>query len=320
MPLSRMAGMIFGARKIRKLLEESPVDLIHTSDYRSVLLCAINSAKITRVVTCRQAFDYTHYSLHGTSGPILARVIVKTFAMACRKCECVVAVSDFVRNSSKNDLAARMSVIHNGVEQDIFKPVDKEKKVALRSRLNLPQDKHVFLTADLSKRKDPVTIIKAFLRSILNQSAALVILGNGALRNKCLRLAGANDHIRIVGFVKNVREYLGAADTFVSASLTEGCPNAVMEALACGLPVILSDIPAHREILAYNESAGLMFPVKDVTSLSEILSKTTNMNYSEQSIAALSIIKNHLNARNMSLKYQELYAQLHEQTIRKISE
>jgi glycosyltransferase involved in cell wall biosynthesis len=214
-----------------------------------------------------------------------------------------------------------MDVIHNGVEQDIFKPVDKERKAALRSRLSLPQDKHIFISAGfLSKGKDPVTIIKAFLASKASRSAVLVLLGDGTLRDKCLRMAGANDNIRIVGFAENVREYLGAADTFVSASLTEGCPNAVMEALACSLPVILSDIPAHREILAYGERAGLTFPVKDVASLSEILSRTKNMNYSEQSTAALSIIKNHLNARNMSLKYQELYTQLHDQAVRRNSE
>jgi glycosyltransferase involved in cell wall biosynthesis len=114
----------------------------------------------------------------------------------------------------------------------------------------------------------------------------------------------------MVGFVENVEDYLGAADVFVSASLTEGCPNAVMEAMACGLPVVLSDIPPHREILAFNERAGQAFPVKDAAALSRILSERAGTGCSEPSEAALSIIENHLNARKMSLKYQELYAEL----------
>jgi len=309
--LSSIAGMIFGAKKINKLLQHNPADLIHASDYRSILLCARNFGHLPRVVTCRQAFDYNHYSMDGIFNPISARVIVTTLEMACRKCERIVGVSDFVRCSAGNELAKRMMVIYNGVDQDVFRPPDKEEKAALRSKLNLPCDKHIFLSVGfLSKRKDPVTIIKAFLRHKLDKTAVLVFLGDGSLYHECQRLAHMNHNIRFVGFVQNVRDYLGASDTFISASLTEGCPNAIMEALACGLPVILSDIPPHREILTFDERAGRLFPVKNVAALSDILSEVAGMDNSEHSVSALSIIKNHLNARAMSLKYQKLYAEL----------
>jgi glycosyltransferase involved in cell wall biosynthesis len=308
--VSRMAGMIFGARKIRKLLQKNPVDLIHTSDFRSVLLCAMNFTSIPRVFTCRQAFDYTHYALHGGINPVSARVIPKALEIACRKYDRVVGVSDFVRRSADTGLAGRMVVIHNGVDQDLFRVVGKENKAAIRSKFNLPQNKHIFLTSGLSKRKDPITVIKAFLKSKVNQNAILVLLGDGTLREECSRLADAEKTIRIVGFVKNVKDYLGAADTFISASLAEGCPNAVMEAMACGLPVVLSDIPPHREILAFNEQAGLLFVTKNTASLSKMLSRSLVMDYSQQSSAALSIIRNHLNAENMSRKYQQLYTKI----------
>jgi glycosyltransferase involved in cell wall biosynthesis len=311
--MSRMAGMIYGARRIRKLLQKNPVDLIHTSDFRSVLLCAMNFTSIPRVVTCRQGFNYTHYALHGGINPVSARVIPKALEMACRKYERVVGVSDFVRRSAGTGLAGRMVVIHNGVDQDLFKAADKEIKAAVRSKLNLPKDKHIFLTSGLSRRKDPMTVIKAFLKSKVNQNAILVLLGDGTLREDCSRLIAGNSNIRIVGFAENVTDYLGAADIFVSASLTEGCPNAVIEALACGLPVVLSDIPPHREILAFNEQAGLLFVTKNAASLSKMLSRSLVMDYSQQSSAALSITRNHLNARNMSLKYQQLYTQVHDQ-------
>jgi glycosyltransferase involved in cell wall biosynthesis len=308
--LSRMKGVIFGAKSIKKLLEDSPADLIHSSDYRSVLLCANNSIGIPRVITCRQAFDHTHYTLHGGIDPISSRLIPRTLEMACMKCERVVGVSDFVRRSAKQQLATRMDVIHNGIDQDAFRTLDKEETAAMRSKLGLPLDKYIFLTSGLSKRKDPITVVRAFFESKASLNAVLVLLGEGNLREECSHLAATKDHIHIVGFVDNVRDYLSAADVFVSASLTEGCPNAVMEAMACGLPVILSDIPAHREILDFDKRAGLLFPTKDIDSLSDAFSKSLDGDYSEKSRAALNIINNHLNAKMMSLKYQELYAEL----------
>ena len=309
--LPSMTGMIFGAKRIKKLLQNNPADLIHASDYRSILLCARHFATLPRIATCRQAFDYSHFNLDGIFNPLSAFMIVKTLKMACRKCERVVGVSDFVRGSAGNGLAERMTVIYNGVDQDIFNPPGKEEKAALRSKLNLPCDKHVFLSVGfLSKRKDPLTIIKAFLKNRLDRKAVLVFLGDGALHQECLSLADTNDNIHIIGFVQNVRDYLGAADTFVSASLTEGCPNSVMEALAYGLSVVLSDITPHREILNFDKQAGKMFPVKNTAALSEILLEMADTGCSEPSEAALNIIENHLNARNMSLKYQELYSEL----------
>ena len=184
---------------------------------------------------------------------------------------------------------------------------------SLIKQLDLPRDKHVFLSAGLlSRRKDPVTVIKGFLMSKVAENCILVLLGDGPLRKRCSDMAGPNGNVRVVGFVDNVGEYMRAADTFVSASLTEGCPNVVMEAMACGLPVVLSDISPHREILEYDGRAGLMFATNDTASLSKAFAKSLEMDCSQQRLAALSIINNHLNAENMSSKYQELYAQLHE--------
>jgi glycosyltransferase involved in cell wall biosynthesis len=302
--LSRTAGMIFGPKKIKKLIDENPADLIHVFDYRSTLLCANLPFEIPRVVTARQSYRQVF-------GPVLGRFMMKTFLRACGKCERTVAVSNSIRNLTENGALRKIDVIHNGIDRDKFKPVDKEEKKRLRSRLGLPPDKHVFVSVGfLSENKGLPTLIEAFNKSQENRSDVLILLGNGPLREKSSRLAAGKSDIRPVGFVENVGDYLGAADVYVSASLTEGCPNAVMEAMACGLPVILSDIPAHREILDFDKRAGLLFPTKDIDSLSNAFSKCLDSDYAEKSRAALNVIDNHLNAEKMSRKYQELYAEL----------
>ncbi|UCC97007.1 MAG: glycosyltransferase [Phycisphaerales bacterium] len=302
--LPRVAGMIFGPGRIRKLLEKNPADLVHVFDYRATLLCANHPMGIARVVTCRQSYRHIF-------GPILGSVMKKTFLKASGKCERVVAVSHAIGDLVKHELSRPIEVIHNGVDTERFKPVSEERRRSLRLQLGLPPGKRVFVSAGfLSKNKGVPTLIEAFLKGTDGRADVLVLLGDGPLRERCLRLAAGRDNVRIVGFVQNVEDYLAAADAFVSASLTEGCPNAVMEAMACGLPVVLSDIPPHREILALDERAGQVFTAGDVTSLLRALSRTPQMNQSERSAAALGIIKNHFDAAGMSLKYQELYAQL----------
>lgn len=302
--LSRIAGMILGPKKIVKSIKEIPADLVHVFDYRSTLLCANLTVDIPRVVTSRQSY-------HQVFGPVLGRIMMKTFLRACRKCERTVAVSNSIRKFTENGTLRHIDIIYNGIDQDKFKPVDKEEKKRLRARLDLPPNKRIFVSVGfLSENKGLPTLIEAFNKSRVDQPDVLVLLGSGPLQIKCSRLATGKSDIRPIGFVENVEDYLGAADIYVSASLTEGCPNAVMEAMACGLPVILSDIPAHREILDFDKKAGLLFPTKNIDSLSNAFSKCLEGNYSEKSQAALSIINNHLNAKKMSLKYQELYTEL----------
>jgi glycosyltransferase involved in cell wall biosynthesis len=119
-----------------------------------------------------------------------------------------------------------------------------------------------------------------------------------------------NNNVVFLGFTSNVASYLRVADFFISASISEGLPNTVMEALACGLPVCLSDIPSHREILMINPKAGRLFKVHDSEDLSlridEILSEDQNL-IRESSIE---LIRNNLNAKNMAFQYLKLYHQV----------
>ena len=310
--LSRITDMVLGPKKIRKFLSEKPVDLIHANGLRATILCANHLSGIPRLVTCRQVFHQIGFALNGNTYTVSNHLRVKLFSTACKKCERIVAVSDFVKSSAKGGYANQIDVIHNGVDQDIFKPIDENTKTKLRSKLGLPQNKRVFVSVGaLSKRKNPMAVIDGFLNSKASQTGILILLGNGHLRKKCSRLADKVKNVRIVGFVENVKDYLVASDIFVSASLTEGCPNAVIEALACGLAVILSDIPAHMEILAFDSKAGVTFNTGNIDSLVQAYEKIDQQEYSIRSQAALKIVNNQLSARRMSLKYQQVYTELY---------
>ena len=100
--------------------------------------------------------------------------------------------------------------------------------------------------------KNPFLLLKAFEQSS-HAISRLIYIGDGALRPS---LVAARRHMSLEGQIEftglipreKVYEHLLGADLFISTSRGEGLPLAVMEAMACGCPVILSDIPPHREI------------------------------------------------------------------------
>jgi glycosyltransferase involved in cell wall biosynthesis len=149
-------------------------------------------------------------------------------------------------------------------------------------------------------------LIKA-LKLRASKDDALVVLGDGPLLPKCKELATDVGNIFLPGEKSNVLEYLNVADCFVSASHAEGLPNAVLEALACGLPVLLSDIPAHREILALSSAAGELFSIDRPESLNEAIQNFEITN--DRRTAARALAMEHFSAEAMSRSYQELYRQ-----------
>jgi glycosyltransferase involved in cell wall biosynthesis len=102
------------------------------------------------------------------------------------------------------------------------------------------------------KIKNPFAILKAFQQTD-DQNSYLTYVGEGALRAplaQAIEEMGLANKVKLTGLVSRdeVFQYAAQADLFVSTSYGEGLPVAVEEAMACGCPVILSDIPPHREI------------------------------------------------------------------------
>ena len=100
----------------------------------------------------------------------------------------------------------------------------------------------------------------------------LVLAGDGVLLEEMKTLSenlGISDRVIFLGYIKNVHELYPCCDVAVSTSKIEGLPFNIMEAMACGLPVIASDIKGHRELITTKESC--LFKSQDQLQLSELL-------------------------------------------------
>lgn len=200
--------------------------------------------------------------------------------------------------------------IQNGVDVLGYRPADADAKLHLRRSLGFHPDASVFISVgSLIPLKNMRTLVEAFMRAETGSGTLLVVLGNGPEMASLKALARHHPGVRFMGSIKDVDAYLKASDVFISASLSEGLPNAVLEAMACGLPCILSDIPSHRELFEAAEQ-HLFFPPSDVHSLEQLLRKSAAMDLTELGMQSRRIVERGFSDETMSGKYQKLYSKM----------
>jgi glycosyltransferase involved in cell wall biosynthesis len=122
-----------------------------------------------------------------------------------------------------------------------------------------------------SAEKNPLMLLKA-VRQVLTErvNAVVILFGEGPLKDDLIAMAnqyGLQGRIRIEDFNPQLWSWMKRANLFVSTSLFEGSPNAVLEAAAAGCPIVLSDIPEHRELL-HDDSAFFVSP-SDPTAVAQ---------------------------------------------------
>jgi glycosyltransferase involved in cell wall biosynthesis len=123
-------------------------------------------------------------------------------------------------------------------------------------------EKVVLFAGRLDQGKNVGNLILALAKIANEVPFIALICGDGPRRQDLERLAreaGIAHRVVFTGYVSNLWTLMKSADAFASLSRFEGCPNVVMEAMACGCPLVLSDIPAHREILN-NGAASFVNP------------------------------------------------------------
>lgn len=164
-----------------------------------------------------------------------------------------------------------LNIIPNGIDLDLWKP-DHEARPPLRRELGL-HDEFVWLAVGrLDPVKDHATLLRAFAK--LAGNARLCIAGAGPLDRYLQRLADElciSGRVNFLGFQQNPLPWMQSADAFVLCSRWEGLPMAFLEASACELPSVVSDIAAMRALVP-NTSCGPLVPVGDSDALAAAMS------------------------------------------------
>ncbi len=195
-----------------------------------------------------------------------------------------------------------------GVEESILDVVNVKDKiktiyypVAVDKIYNLskePVDHTWFLQGDtpvilgagrLVNQKDFPTLLRAFHLVVQKMPARLVILGEGKDREELEKLTkelGIDERVAFLGFQKNPFKYMSKASVFVLSSLHEGFGNVIVEAMACGTPVISTDCKSGPGEIIEHEKSGILVSVGDYKSLSETIMKLLSDSSLRQSLSA----------------------------------
>ena len=208
-----------------------------------------------------------------------------------KKADKIVAISSGIKDSLHKDYDVDISKI-----QVIYNPQNNkliQNPYIGKLTFDFKKEYKYFITLGrLIKLKDHKSMIEAFY--IVSQKyphLKLLILGEGELKNDIKLLINKlnlNNQVILLGFIKNPFDYLKKADIFVFSSRFEGFGNVLVEAMACGLPVISTNCPSGPSEILENGKYGILTEVENKKELAkamiDMLDNSTYSYFQKQSL------------------------------------
>ncbi len=277
---------------LRLLRLRREYDVILVSGYRVLGLPAVLASRLLRIPCVLKADSLGEWSgaffrdglarlrLRPTALPMRAFLAVRNRLL--QQADAFVAISSpvYAELAAGGVNPEHVHRLPNSVDTSQFCPVDRADKVKLRARLCLPAAATIVTYAGRLVSYKGLPLLAHVWREIRHQhpNALLVLVGAGGLDlHNCeaeLRaLVSANDlqeSVLFAGDVRNVHEYLQASDLFVLPTEREAFGIALIEAMACGLPVIATATGGLIDIVDDRQN-GLLIPVTDFRALFDAL-------------------------------------------------
>ncbi len=212
--------------------------------------------------------------------------------------------------------AERITRICNGVDTTRFLPAGDKRDLLMGSPFNACRYEVVGTVGRLDAVKDQMTLLRAF--ALLLERAPnvaypmrLIIVGEGPMRGELeaqIGRLGLSDKVWLAGARKDIPDLLRAMDIFALPSRAEGISNTILEAMACGLPVVATDVGGNGELVVSGET-GLLVPSGDAGALAEALARyaLSPTKGVEHGNAGRRRVENLFSLDTMIAQYQELY-------------
>jgi hypothetical protein len=302
----------------RHLVSERAYDIIHwleifpekgEVELQGMTSCLLraNHAKVVMMVA-------TSGNLRNRGQGLLATPLLQQAADAY-----IISNPEQIQEFADAGITENVHIIGFGIDTvSTFRPLDDEQKVALRVTLGLPTDKVLCLfVGRFVERKRPDFLLRCWqnLQNIYD-CTELVVVGSGmgqhdSIEDSLSSLVATLTHSNFRDITPHPEQYYQACDLLLLPSSREGQPNVLMEMMACGNPVIGSDIAGIRELLVHKEN-GLTFPVDNTEAFcSAITTLVGDVSYRKRlGQAARQKIASEKDSLVVARQYLELYHRL----------
>ncbi len=294
------------------LLSRGRMDVLHAQQAHLQSAAALLVARIRGI----PGLLTLHVRVPRPETPFRRMLLAATEWLSIRFASEVVAVSRSVAETFED---SKITVVENGVDTKRFAP-SPDRRAALRETLGLGLSPTFVFAGRLSRTKGLDLLVRAATGTVLrHHDFRLVILGETSTDEprlmESLLPTPPDDRLRFIGRVgeEAMPSYLCAADVFVLPSRIEGMPFATLEALACGVPLLVSDIPALRDLVS-DSGAGSTFRSGDARDLERAMSEilSTGPRRDQQQLARETAIHRY-SIETMATHYLELYRGLRRQ-------
>jgi len=263
--------IIFKLRKI--ICDYKPDSVISFLQYTNIVTVLSTLFQIRNYTLIISERNYPRKYLANIRLGYLKRWLMN---LTYKKSDKIIAVSKAIKKVLEEDFGIppeKIKVVYNPIplEEVIFK-----SQKGIEHPFFKDENAQVIISAGrLVKQKRYDRLLRAFsLIRKYQKTARLIILGKGILKRELENLAlqlDINNVVSFVGYKDNPYAWMSKADIFVLSSAYEGFPNVLIEAMACGVPVISTDCPSGPREIITNGKNGILVPVGDERKLAEAI-------------------------------------------------
>ena len=218
-------------------------------------------------------------------------------------------------NGVKNDLEEhfhldKISVIYNPIDIESINRYKKET-ITIMDRQKISEYKLILYAGRLIPDKRVIDLISAFkVVSERMQDVVLVLLGEGEAKQSLQKRAnklGIGPKVYFLGDVNNPYSWMSHSDCFVLPSQREGFPNVLLEAMACGCPVISTDCQSGPSEIIENKKSGILVSVGDVKKIAEAIEKVlTDKSFTKKMVKHALLRIEKFSIKNIIPQYEKI--------------
>ena len=256
-------GNVMRIRKIRKILRREQFDAIILN---TTLAAFLVRAALPKKKARPYVLNVVHGYLFGRRGRGLkARLMLRCEKMMRKKTDDIAVMNaEDLEIAKKYKLCMGEVFFMNGMGLTLAPKLPRKNRTLRTKYTRDPDDFVCLFVGELSGRKNQIFLIRA-MKKLADEGMPirLLLVGEGSERQNLeeeIRAQFLEEHVFLVGSATPVTPYLAAADLYVSASISEGLPFNIMEAMSVGLPIVASNVKGQSDLL----DKSMLYPLNDV--------------------------------------------------------